>query len=125
MLYVASGYKELMDFVRSHPQLKLRQIPNKHFSEMKKFAKETDWIKSNYYTFETVLPDYVDPINIKYVVDKDTAENFNKYFSDMIGIMYPGEILLNYRVNSSIEVKPRNKSNEKHNKPTVKKRNKR
>ena len=43
----------------------------------------------------------------------------------MIGIMYPGEILLNYRVNSSIEVKPRNKSNEKHNKPTVKKRNKR
>ena len=105
MLYVASGYKELMDFVRSHPQLKLRQIPNKHFSEMGQFAKETDWIKVNYYTFETVLPDYVDPINIKYVVDKNKVENFNTFFKEDLTQMYPGEILLNYRPNVTFPVK--------------------
>ena len=95
MLYVSKDKLTLMEYIISHPLLKMMAIPNLHFSEMESYARTVDFEKSNFYTFETILMDYVDPHLIKYIISKHKAVNFAKLFSDELEYMSPGEVLLN------------------------------
>lgn len=103
MLYVSRDKHQLMLYVNSHPELGIVRIPEYlHYTEMEKYANLISWEKKNYYTYETVLMDYVKPQFIRYVKDKDTALNFEEIFKTDLEYMYPGEIMLN--CTSSFEI---------------------
>ncbi len=95
MLYVSRDKHQLMLYVNSHPELGIVKIPEfLHYTEMEKYANLVSWEKKNFYTYETVLMDYVNPQLIRYVKDKDTILNFAEVFKNDLNYMYPGEIML-------------------------------
>ena len=96
MLYVSKDKYALLNYVISHPDLHIHKIPNElHFSEMPEFAESTNWNEDNYYTYETLLMEYIDPHLIRYVVNKDEAVDFAELFKEQLVYAYPGEILIN------------------------------
>ena len=66
-----------------------------HPSDARDKASELEQSGKELICYNTVVLDFINPRNIRFINDDLTIENFYEKFESSLGYMFPGEIILN------------------------------